>query len=51
MEKLFDKDFFKFLAGFLFLLLISGVVAVGIRLYEKSNLASPEVPCVKGVDC
>jgi len=50
MEKLFDKEFFKFLAGFLFLLLVSGVVVLAARMYEKQNIASPITPCTSE-DC
>jgi len=46
MEEYFDKDFFRFLAGFLFLLLISGAVVLAARIYEKGNLAGTGAPCV-----
>lgn len=49
MEKYFDKDFFKALAGFLFLLLISGAIAISVRLYEKQNIAS--APCADDSLC
>ncbi len=51
MGKYLDKDFFKFLAGFLFLLLVSSAVVIVARIYEKGNLAGTSVPCVGNKDC
>lgn len=50
VEKYFDKDFFKFLAGFLFLLLISGAIVIVARIYDKGNLAGTNVPRMSGKD-
>jgi hypothetical protein len=42
MSQYFDKDFFKFLLGFVAIILLSCVVILAARLYESGAKKQPQ---------